>query len=154
MREYVGVAVLATVFVGTAWAATDDVSELKALHEKVMRAHRLSDVEILLDDEAADYVVASRGVVTRPTLEERRRRLGAYLQRTAFEEYRDVADPIVSVSADGSLGWVVVQVQARGIQTTADGKKEALQFESAWIEMYEKRKGRWLRVGNVSNFKP
>jgi hypothetical protein len=62
-----------------------------------------------------------------------------------------VTEPIVSVSADGTLGWVVVQVRARGVQGDA---KEPLAFVSAWIELYEKRKGRWVRVGNVSNFKP
>lgn len=29
-----------------------------------------------------------------------------------------------------------------------------IQFVSAWIELYKKRDGRWLRTGNVSNFKP
>lgn len=134
-------------------SASTDADLLKGLHEKVIRAHRQSNVEMLLEDEASDYVVASRGAITRPTLEERRGRLVPYLQRTAFAEYRDAADPIVTVSADGTLGWVVVQVQARGVQTTAEGKKEAVAFESAWIELYEKRAGRWLRVGNVSNFK-
>jgi hypothetical protein len=60
----------------------------------------------------------------------------------------------VTVSRDGTLGWVVVQVEARGVQRTADGTREPIAFVSAWIEMYEKRGGRWFRVGNVSNFRP
>jgi hypothetical protein len=131
----------------------DDVARLLALHEKVMRAHRESDVELLLEDEAADYVVAGRGEITRPTLDARRERLGAYLGATTFEFYRDLADPVARVSADGTLGWVVVQVGAKGLRTTPDGRREPLEFVSAWIEMYEKRDGRWLRVGNVSNFR-
>ena len=59
---------------------------------------------------------------------------------------------MITVSKDGTLGWVVVQVQARGVQTGADGKKEPIAFVSAWIELYEKRSGRWYRTGNVSNF--
>ena len=61
--------------------------------------------------------------------------------------------PAARVSRDGSLGWVIVQVRARGLQTTATGSTEVLEFTSAWIELYEKRDGRWLRIGNVSNFK-
>ena len=57
----------------TAVAATD-VDVLRGLHEKVIRAHRQSDVELLLEDEAVDYVVANRGEVTHPTLDERRKR--------------------------------------------------------------------------------
>ncbi len=135
-----------------AWAGTD-VEQLRALHDKVIRAHQQSSIELLLEDEAADYVVAGRGEVTRPTIADRRARLGPYLERTTFQEYRDVAEPVVSVSTDGTLGWVIVQVQARGIQTAPDGKKETVEFMSAWIELYQKRKGRWYRVGNVSNFR-
>jgi hypothetical protein len=137
----------------TAFAATD-ADTLRALHEKVMRAHRQGDVELILQDEAADYVVASRGEVLRPTLEERRQRLGPYLRSTTFQEYRDLTAPIVTVARNGTLGWVIVQVQARGTRKNAAGVAEPLEFVSAWIELYEKRRGRWYRVGNVSNFKP
>lgn len=136
----------------SSWASTD-TDALRALHEKVLEAHRRSNVEMLLEDESADYIVAGRGEVTRPTVDQRRGFLGPYLKRTTFEEYRDAIEPVVTVSNDGTLGWVVVQVHARGVQTGADGKKEPIAFTSAWIELYEKRKGRWYRTGNVSNFK-
>jgi len=139
------------LLMATAGHAATDVDRLRALHEKVMRAHREGNVELLLEDEAATYVVASRGEVTQPTLEERRSLLGPYLAGTTFEEYSDAVEPIVSVSADGTLGWVVVQVRARGVQ---GGEKKPVAFVSAWIELYEKQKGRWYRTGNVSNFKP
>ena len=135
-----------------AFGVAKDVDVLRSLHEKVLRAHRQSDVELLLEDEAPDTVVANRGEITRPTLDERRRRLGAYLTRTSFREYRDLIEPVVSVSDDGTLGWLVVQVQARGTQMTEEGKKEPVEFVSAWIELYRKKDGRWWRVGNVSNF--
>jgi hypothetical protein len=130
------------------------VAEIRALHEKVLRAHRESDVEVLLEDESVDYVVASRGEITRPTIQQRRERLGAYLKASAFSEYRDLVEPTVSVSTDSTLGWVVVQVAARGRQKGASGEEVPIAFTSAWIELYEKRAGRWLRTGNVSNFKP
>jgi len=138
--------------VSSAWAGSEG-GELRALHEKVMRAHRLSDVEMLLEDEAEDYVVASRGEVSRPTLAERRAILAPYLQSTKFQQYRDATEPIIELSDDGTLGWVIVQVEARGLQTRPDGTEAELEFVSAWIELYEKREGRWYRVGNVSNFK-
>jgi len=130
-----------------------DIDQLRALHEKVILAHRKSNVEVILEDESADYVVASRGEVTRPTLDERRERLGPYLRSATFREYRDLIDPVIQVSSDGTLGWVIVQVQASGIRTTQADHKEPIEFTSAWIELYEKRNGRWFRVGNVSNFK-
>lgn len=130
-----------------------DRDALLALHEKVMAAHRASDVEMLLADETDDYVVASRGEVTRPSVQQRRDRLGPYLRRTRFSEYRDLVPPSVEVSADGTLGWVVVQVTGKGVQTASDGSSLPLEFTSTWIELYRKVAGVWKRTGNVSNFK-
>ena len=134
-------------------APATDAESLKGLHQKVIDAHLRNSVDLLLEDESADYVVANRGEVSRPTFAERRNRLGPYLSRTAFREYRDATEPIVAVSADGTMGWVVAQVHVRGEGSTPDGKKQAVEFTSAWIELYQKRDGRWYRVGNVSNFK-
>jgi hypothetical protein len=109
---------------------------------------------MLLENEAADYVVANRGEITRPTIQQRRERLSKYLGASEFSEYRDLVEPEISVSADSTLGWVVVQVMARGKQKTTSGEEAPIEFTSAWIELYEKRAGKWLRTGNVSNFKP
>jgi hypothetical protein len=135
-------------------AANTDADVLRSLHEKVMRAHRQGNAALILEDEAPDYVQANRGEVARPTLEERASRFREYLGSTRFEVYRDVVEPIVRVSSDGTLGWVIVQVEARGTQMKPGGGNEPLEFVSAWIELYEKCYGRWYRVGNVSNFKP
>jgi hypothetical protein len=134
--------------------AADDTGLLRALHEKVMRAHLESNVEMLLEDESAEYVVASQGEISRPTVAERRARLGPYLKSTVFTKYVDLVPPIVTVSSDGTLGWVVVQVEASGMQTSDAGEKMPIQFVCAWIELYAKRDGKWVRTGNVSNFKP
>jgi hypothetical protein len=131
-----------------------DEDELRRMHKTVLDAHLRSDVELLFRDAASDYSVANRGEISHPTGQELRARLGPYLEATRFEVYRDVVEPIVKVSADCALGWVIAQVEARGKQRTDNGKTELLEFVSAWIELYEKRDGRWLQVGNVSNFKP
>src|SRR5262249_12646840 len=107
-----------------------------------------------LRSEAPDSVSANRGEITQPTLDARRARFQQYLETTRFTEYVDLVPPIVRVSDDGSLGWVIVQVRGVGVQTTQDGASRPLVFESAWIELYERRAGVWYRVGNVSNFKP
>jgi len=128
-----------------------DRARLLALHEQAMKAHRTNDVDLLLQAEAEDFVLASRGQISRPSLEQRRQFLGSYLRGTRFAEYIDVVAPVVHVSADGTAGWVIAQVRARG--TEVGGAERSIQFESAWIELYEKRDGSWRRVGNVSNFK-
>ena len=148
------VACLAAALASCAVAPVDtagDRARLLALHEEAMEAHRKSDVEMLLRADAADVVIASRGEISRPTLEQRRQFLGTYLRGVRFAEYVDTVPPVVHVSADGTTGWVIAQVKARG--TEVGGAGRSIQFESAWIELYEKRGGSWRRVGNVSNFK-
>jgi hypothetical protein len=153
-----GVAIVCSAVVSCASTtdapASSDADQLLALHEEVLRAHRESNIDLLLEAEEDDYVVANRGEITTPNRKSRRELLGPYLQQTRFSKYADKVPPIVKVSSDGSLGWVIVQVEARGEQTTSTGAVEPLEFVSAWIELYEKRNGRWVRVGNVSNFKP
>jgi hypothetical protein len=146
---------LSTTSCATTGSASHETAarELLRLHEDVLRAHRESNVELLLEAEGDEYVIANRGEVTTPPEKARKDVLGPYLQRTRFSTYKDRVPPIVKVSADGSLGWVIAQVEARGEQTAENGTVERVEFVSAWIELYEKRKGRWFRVGNVSNFK-
>jgi hypothetical protein len=138
---------------GSGAATASDEAALRARHAKGIQAHRESNPGLLFEDASEDFIEANRGAITRPTIEERRARFAAYLGSTTFSEYRDLVEPVVKVSKDGTLGWVIVQVQARGVRTTGNGKKEPLEFVGAWIELYEKREGRWVSVGNVSNFK-
>lgn len=132
----------------------NDEAQLLALHQMVIQAHFDADIDGWLEMETAAYISANRGVISYPSKEERRAGRTPYLQATTFSEYRDVVDPVVKVSEDGTLGWVIVQVKVSGIQQMGDGEERPLSFESAWIELYEKKNGRWLCMGNVSNMKP
>jgi hypothetical protein len=135
-------------------AEMKDEEQLLALHRTVIEAHLKNDVEMLLKDDAEDgYVMSGRGSISRPSKQDVRKRLGSYLKVTQFEIYRDEVSPIVKVSNDGTLGWVISQVYVRGEQDTGGGEMARIEFESSWIELYEKRNGRWLRVGNVSNIR-
>ena len=131
--------------------APTDVALLRALHEKVMRAHQQSKVA-LLEDQAPDTVFVGRGDVTRPTLEERRATWAC--TSTGCSRSTATSSSPWSRCRKTGPGWVIVQVRANGIQTAEGGAKEPIQFVSAWVELYQKRGGRWYRVGNVSNFRP
>ena len=128
-------------------------NELLALHQKMLEAHRQSNVDLLLEDSLDEYVVANRGEISRPSLEERKRVVGHYFDITQFTEYRDLEEPVVKVSEDGTLGWVIAQVEAKGMQQI-DNQQQPVEFVSAWIELYQKQDGNWVQIGNVSNFKP
>jgi len=58
-----------------------------------------------------------------------------------------VEPPIVRVSDDGTLAWMIVHVRVRRTK----GDRE-LRFDYAGIETYEKRGGRWVKVVEVGTF--
>ncbi|MFT5501378.1 MAG: ketosteroid isomerase-like protein [Woeseiaceae bacterium] len=130
-----------------------DLSQILALHEKVLQAHRANDVNMLMEDAADDYVLVTSGEVIYPTADERVLRFGEYFAITTFDKYEDSIAPVVKISNDGSLAWLIARVSVSAVQEVS-GQEQALEFISAWIELYEKRDGRWIQTGNVSNFKP
>lgn len=134
--------------------AADDERALRQAHAAILQAHRDGQVEPWLALEADDYVSANRGTIELPSRAERRAARAPYLEGTRFEYYRDVREPIVAVSDDGSLGWLIAEVEAAGVQSLPDGGEQPVRFTAAWIELYRKEAGSWMMIGNVSNFRP
>ena len=128
--------------------------KLLALHEEFKAAHMRGDADTILQRLAEDYVRVGRGEVTHPGRDDMASRMRDYLGRTTFSEYRDLRPPIVRVSDDGNLGWVIVELRARGVQVGPDGTEEPLEFTCAWISLFEKRDGDWVTTGDVSTFRP
>jgi len=59
-------------------------------------------------------------------------------------------EPIVRVSNDASMAWMIVRTRIRRVQKNADGTEKQENVVYAGIMTYEKRDGRWMRVANVS----
>ena len=88
-------------------SAFSDERRLLELHEEGLKAHIDRDIGALLATQAEDFVLLNRGQISLPSKQQRREFLGPYLAATTFEFYRDMTPPLVKVSRDGSLGWVV-----------------------------------------------
>ena len=131
-----------------------EVAALEALHASVLEAHRRGDVGAWMAHEADTVVSANRGVISFPSAEERRTRRERYLSATTFDVYRDLRPPIVTVSEDGTLGWVIAEVEIKGTISSEGGERTPVEGIWAWIELYEKQEGVWKAVGNVSNRRP
>jgi hypothetical protein len=130
-----------------------DEQALLKLHEAGLRAHIENDVDALLATQSDDFMLMNRGEISSPSKAARREFLGPYLTATTFDFYRDAVQPMVKVSKDGSLGWVIAQVEARGSSAMRQGARQPLAFAVAWIELYERRDGEWVSIGNASSFK-
>lgn len=147
-----GLAMLVFLVTTVSAQRMEDVAEILAAHEEILQAHRDNDVEILMRGAAEEYTLVTRGEVVYPTIDDRKSRFSEYFGMTEFTKYEDSIPPIVKVSEDGSLAWLIARVSVSGIQTIGE-QEQALDFVSAWIELYEKQNGHWVQTGNVSNFK-
>ncbi|MCI0452658.1 MAG: hypothetical protein L0Z51_09775 [Candidatus Latescibacteria bacterium] len=128
-----------------------DRAALLTMHEQVLASHRTDDVDAWLALEADSLVIGNRGELfygTKAEAEGRRR----YLAATEFSVYRDLQPPIVKVSDDGSLGWVIAQVEIVGRYLEPD--TASIHDVWTWIELYERRPEGWRAIGNVSTVKP
>lgn len=131
-----------------------DVAALVAIHKTVLTAHLEGKIEPWMATEADKIVQANNGVISFPEKSARAAGRADYLARTHFTVYRDLREPIVTVSADGTLGWLLAEVETKGTQRGDDGVETPIADTWAWIELYEKQAGGWRGVGNVSNRRP
>ncbi|REJ77252.1 MAG: hypothetical protein DWQ47_12720 [Acidobacteria bacterium] len=133
-------------------AVLTDEQKLLRYHRIVMDDHFFENVDGMKSINS-DMIVVSRGEVSRMSEAESDAGFDRIVKGKDHYIYDDLIRPIVKISEDGTLGWVIVRVYAKGTYLDEEGEPtEPLEFTSAWIEMYEKIKGRWLMVGNVSNF--
>lgn len=128
-----------------------DENQLRALHAQLIQAHLEGEIDLWMDIEADSFVSVNRGKVTFPPVAERRDGRATYLRDASFSTYRDLREPIVRISNDGSLGWLIAEVEVEGTMPDANGALRPFHVLWAWIELYEKTDDGWRMIGNASN---
>ena len=128
-------------------------SEVLELHKSAIEAHLNNHVDFLVQNLSDDFISVSNGEIEYPTEEELRSEFSSYLDNTTFSEYADLREPIIGFSKDGSIAWSIVQVKVAGKRKADDGSERDLDFTCAWITLYEREDGRWMKLAEVSSFK-
>ena len=128
-------------------------SEILDLHKALIDAHWNKDIDFFTKGISEDYFSVGNGEIRNQTREEITTQVADYLNNTTFTEYRDLREPIIGFSKDGSMAWSIVQVKVAGRRTMDDGSEKDLDFTCAWITLYERRGDTWIRLGEVSTFK-
>ena len=128
-------------------------SELLDWHNAELQAHLDNDLDFFVQDVADDYISVSGGEIRRLTIDDIQSKFTNYLGRTTFSEYKDLHEPIIGLSKDGSLAWSIVNVKVAGKRKMEDGTEADMGFISAWIMLYERQGNKWVRIADVSTFK-
>ncbi len=129
-------------------------AELLRMHKADREAHIKTDVDLLQQHSPDEFISASDGKIHRSSKADERRMFSAYFRGARYYEYDDLEEPIIRVSNDASMAWMITRVRVRRVQKDAAGTEQEEKFVYAGIMTYEKKGGKWMRVANVSTFEP
>jgi ketosteroid isomerase-like protein len=126
-------------------------AELLRLHEEQRVAHLNADADLLISAQADDFVDIGDGRIDRPGREANRARFQDYLDSVEFLEWDDISPPVIRISADASMAYVIVHKRVRLIREGDDQEEHTVY---AWLETYEKRAGEWRLTTVASTDRP
>lgn len=129
-------------------------AELLRLHRQGREAHFKTDVEMLLADSPEESLSVSAGKVNRARKAGVRRMFTEYFRGAKYYEWDDTEEPIIRVSKDGSMAWMITRVRVRRVQKDKAGTEVEEKFVYAGLTTYEKQGGKWVRTANASTFEP
>lgn len=128
--------------------------ELLQTHLADIQAHVDGNVAALMETIPEEFIYVGGGEVVRQSRHEIRDFFTDYLDGAEYERYEDLLVPHAEVSADGTMGWVISRMAVTRTAPDNDGNQEKRSFVYAGIMTYEKVRGKWMKVANVSTFEP
>jgi hypothetical protein len=131
-----------------------DRAELLRLHDLERQAHMEKRADELVAAFSDSFRDVSRGEVTQPAREVTRSRFQAYFDRTTFLVWEDVEPPIIRISPDGRMAYVIVQKDVHVSAPDRDGTPVEEHKIYAWLETYEKENGAWRLTTVASTDRP
>lgn len=131
-----------------------DRAELLRRHELTRTAHHEKRADLLVASFADSLLSIAHWDVTLRSRADNLRRFQSYLDRVTFQEWDDLAPPRIRVSPDGQMAYVVVQKSVRLTSADSAGVPQAEHTIFAWVEIYEKRNGRWTLTAVASTDRP
>lgn len=157
MRIYSRVLLL-MLFLTTAISCSRRISQHRAIaellmqHELSMKSHFNLDATTLVRENMEPFISVSGGRVDSSMRADAEAMFRGYFEGAKYMVYEDVRDPIVRVSKDGSMAWMITQNLVVRKKKVKDKEVEE-KFTYAGIMTYRKVNGKWMREANVSTFR-
>jgi hypothetical protein len=141
------------VFAQAQSIADTERAELLKIHQSEREAHFKTDVNLMLERFPEEIISLRDGKIHKSTKVEYRKRFEEYFRGAKYYEWEDLEPPIIRVSKDASMAWMIVRVKVRRIlKDEPAGDEKESKFIYAGIWTYEKQGGKWTRLANVSTF--
>lgn len=127
--------------------------EILAIHHNLIKAHLEKNPEFFIQNLSDDFITIKNGDVFHPTKDEIHANMADYIKNTTFTEYKDLHEPIIGFSDDGTVAWSIVQVLVQGERKLTDGTFRKINFTCAWLTLYKHSGKNWIVKAEVSTFK-
>jgi hypothetical protein len=129
-------------------------AELLAVHQAGRRAHLNRDVDFIVAGMGTEFTTVHQGAIRVMSREDVRKQFTEYFRGAEFSAWDDLEPPIIRISPDGKMGWMIVRVRIAYTKTDAGGATSKEDTVMAWMSAYEKRDGKWLLVANATTSEP
>lgn len=130
------------------------MTELYELHKKGREDHFNRDAAGMATGFADDFTNIAHGRITKPTRDESFERFKKYFGRSTFLEWDDITLPVIKVSDDTSMAYVIVHKKVRLLSKGDDGKTTEQAEVFAWVSLYRKINEKWQLTAVASTNTP
>ncbi len=151
------VAIAAGVISACAPVTPDLAAERAALlqmHEEQRRAHLEKNAALLTATFADTFRSVSRGRVSIPDKAANTVRMQDYLDASTFQEWDDISPPVIRISPDAQMAYVIVEKRVRLTAADSSGRTVPEHTVYAWMSTYEKHGGTWRLTAVASTDRP
>lgn len=131
---------------------SEDLNEILRMHYRDRAAHFNRDAAYIFSNFADEYFSLGNGRVNLPDRVAGQKRLQTYFDASTFLEWDDVTPPIIRVSDDGSMAYVLVHKKVRLLDKNNGGREEIEIF--AWSMTMRKFGGKWKVTSTTSTRTP
>ena len=101
-----------------------------------------------------EFTTVHEGNIRVMSREDVRKQFTEYFRGAEFSAWDDLEPPVIRISPDGKMGWMIVRVRIAYTKTDAGGATSKEDTVMAWMSAYEKHDGKWLLVANATTSKP
>ena len=130
-----------------------DLQELLRLHKQHQTAHLTYNAELFIETFAENLPQIRSGEIRTSTKAENLKRIKSYFSTYKFLEWKDIKRPVIKISKDGTLATKMVQKRVRGTYKNEKGEEVKDHTVFAWLEVWEKVKGKWIVTAVASTRK-
>lgn len=130
------------------------MKELSEINDQQRIAHFNRDAKLLVSNFADDFTEIGNGKIRKPSRETSLNRFQNYLNNSTFLEWDDITPPVIKVSDDATLGYVIVHKKVRLLAKDEDGKEREETEVFAWLATYQKIKNVWRLTAIASTNTP